>query len=84
MKSKLKISQQLIWQPKPEKKSEVGIPYEEGKILPNAPEEDIALPMLRPTYSKKQLRRIQRIKTNKRKNERRALMNATQYEEAYL
>ncbi len=48
---------QLAWQPEPAKKSEIEIPYEEGKILPNAPEEDIELPAMRPIYTERQLRK---------------------------
>jgi len=71
------VRQQLVWQPKPAKKSEVEIPYEEGKILPNSPEEEIELPMLRAAYSNKQLRRIKRRHNNikvKKRNHQRALM----------
>ena len=50
--------------PEQAKKSDVGFPYEEGKHLPNSIEEDVGSFSLHPTYSKKQLRRIHRMKMN--------------------
>ena len=50
--------------PEREKKSDVGFPYEEGKHLPNSIEEDVGSFSLHPTYSKKQLRKIHRMKMN--------------------
>jgi hypothetical protein len=87
MVNKFNIRQQLVWQPEPAKKSEVRIPYEEGKILPNSPEEEIELPPFRVPYSFRQLRSIKRRQNNlkfKHKDNRRALMKELRYEEEYL
>ena len=51
-------------EPQLEKKSVEGIPYEEGKNLPASIAEDVGSFSLHPTYSKKQLRRIHRMKMN--------------------
>jgi len=86
MKNKIENHQKLVWQPKPVKKPEVEILYEEGKILPNSPEEDIELPMLRASYSKKQLRGIKRRKNNlkfKKKKHQRSLMKDLTYDEVH-
>ncbi len=75
---------QLAWQPEPAKKPVIEIPYEEGKILPNAPEEDVELPAMRPIYTERQLRTIKRKNNNlkfKKKNQQRALMKDQLYEE---
>jgi len=50
--------------PERAKKSDVGFPYKEGKHLPNSIEEDVGSFSLHPTYSKKQLRKIHRMKMN--------------------
>ena len=50
------------------KKSVEGKPYEEGKNLPNSIEEDVGAFSLRPTYHRKQIRRILRIKKRTQKN----------------
>ena len=60
------VSQQLTWQPKPAKKSVAETPYKEGKHLPNSTEEDVGSHQLCPTYNKMQLKRIRRIKNNKK------------------
>ena len=76
MKTQRKLSQ-LARQPESAKKPEVEIPYEEGKILPNAPEEEFELPMLRASYSEKQLRQMKRRNNNlkfKQRNQQRKLL----------
>jgi len=84
MVTKYDVRQQLVWQPKPAKKPEVEIPYEEGKILPNSPEEEIELPMLRASYTEKQLQKMKRrsnkLKFNKKKHQR-SFMKDLMYEE---
>ena len=87
MVTRYNVRQQLAWQPKPAKKSEVEIPYEEGKILPNSPEEEIELPMLRAAYSEKQLRSMKRRKNKEKfsnKKQQRRLMRENQYEDVIL
>ena len=87
MAERIKIRQILTWLPEPVKKPDVEIRYEEGKILPNSPEEDVELPMLRATYSSRQLKSIRRRRNNlkfKNKKNRRALMKELQNEEDYL
>jgi len=67
----------MVWEPNPTKKPEVENPYEEGKILLNAPDEEIELPSMRPIYTRKQLKRIKRKQNNlkfKKRNHQRALM----------
>ena len=74
MVTKFNIRQQLAWQPEPAKKSEVEIPYQEGKILHNAFEELVERPNFIPRYSRKQLRAIKRrqsdLKYKQRNNQR--------------
>ena len=87
MVKKIDVRQQLAWEPDPAKKSEVRNPYEEGKILPNSPEEDIELPPLRVPYSSRQLRSIKRRQNKKKfnqKNQRIAHMKELMYEGEYL
>lgn len=84
MNTKQQFSHQLAWQPEPAKKPELVNPYEEGKILLNAPDEEIELPAMRPIYSEKQLRTIKRKNNNikyKKKNHQRALMKDLLYED---
>ena len=83
MTTKQQICHQLAWQPEPAKKSEVRIPYEEGKILPNSPEEEIELPALRAPYSSRQLRSIKRRQNNlkmQKRNHQRMLLKDLSYE----
>ncbi len=84
MKTTQQQCQQLAWQPKPAKKPEVENLYKEGKILPNAPEEEIELPSLMAVYSEKQLRVIKRRHSNlkfKKKNQQRVLRKEMMWED---
>ena len=53
------------------KKSEGRNPYEEGKNLPNSVSEDIGSFSLHPSYSREQLRRMNRLKMKLSKKEAR-------------
>ena len=84
MMKRQQLRHQLVRQPESVKKSEVENPYEEGKILPNAPEEEIELPSMRPIYTRKQLKRIKRKQNNlkfKKRKQQRALMKDLMHEE---
>jgi len=62
MKKQLTISQQLAWEPTPEKNPVVRYPVKEGRNLPNSETEDVGGFSLAPSYSAKQLRRIDRMR----------------------
>jgi len=57
--------------PSLEKNSVVEIPYKEGKNLPNSISEDIGSFSLHPSYSRRQLRRMNRLKMKYSKKESR-------------
>ena len=61
---KTKLTQCLVetWEPNPEKIQVGRTPVKEGKSLPNSETEDIGGFSLAPSYSAKQLRRIDRIR----------------------
>jgi len=62
MVERLLQSFQEAGEPQLEKKSVLGNPYEEGKNLPASISEDVGSFSLHPAYSKRQLRRINRLK----------------------
>ena len=49
-----------VRQPEPAKKPDWRNPYEEGKNLPGSIEEDVRVKALRPAYTPKQIRTIQK------------------------
>jgi len=69
MKKQLITCQQLAWEPNPEKKPVVRYPVKEGRNLPNSETEDVGGFSLCPTYSEKELRRINRIRIGKAERE---------------
>jgi hypothetical protein len=73
MGKKLLISEKFAWSPEPEENPVGRIPVKEGKNLPNSPEEDVGNFLLAPTYSSKQLRRINRLQLGKIKDQRKKI-----------
>ena len=67
MKSQITICQQLAWKPTPQKILEGRYPVKEGAKLPNSETEDVGGFSLRPTYSAKQLRRIEHFRIRETK-----------------
>jgi len=61
MQNQITICQQLAWEPNPENNPVGGMPVKEGRNLPNSVTEDVGGFSLCPTYSEKQLKRIERL-----------------------
>ncbi len=67
MKSQKTICQQLAWEPNPQNIPDGRSPVKEGATLPNSETEDVGGFSLCPTYSAKQLRRIERFRIRETK-----------------
>lgn len=70
MKSQITICQQLAWEPTPQKIPDGRYPVKEGTTLPNSVTEDVGGFSLCPTYSAKQLRRIEHFRIREIKHGR--------------
>ncbi len=74
MKSQLTVCQKVAWVPDPINNPVGRSPVKEGKNLPGSETEDVGDFSLCPTYSGKELRRIERLRI--RKAERSGIKNA--------